>query len=110
MREFVIVGVFLLLGIGAWWSLVVFPKQRDFQKRQTFARSLAEGDEVVTYGGLVGKVLDIDALNGIAHVEVADGVVIRVLTAALMQEYDPVQIARDARRGMQEVVTAEQGD
>lgn len=108
MQEIVVVGVFLILGMGAWWSMVVFPKQRDFQKRQRFARTLAEGDEVVTFGGLVGKVLNIEGDKGIAYVEVADGVVIRVLTAALMQPYDPEQIAEDARRGLQNEEFVEQ--
>jgi preprotein translocase subunit YajC len=110
MPEIVILGVFLVLGLGAWWSMVTFPKQRDFQKRQKFARSLAKGDEVITFGGLIGRVLDIDAESGIAEVEIADGVVIRMLTAALMQPYDPEQIAQDARRGLQEeeIATVEQ--
>ncbi len=104
MPEIVVLGVFMVLGMGAWWSLVVFPKQRDFQKRQQFARTLAEGDEVVTFGGIVGKVLDIEGDKGIAYVEIADGVVIRVLTAALMQAYNPDEIAEAARRGMQDEV------
>lgn len=108
MEEIAVVGVFLVLGMGAWWSMVIFPKQRDFQKRQQFARSLVEGDEVVTFGGLVGKVLDIEGDKGIAYVEVADGVVIRVLTAALMQPYDPEQIAEDARRGLRNQELVEQ--
>ena len=36
MSEIVILGVFLVLGLGAWWTMVTFPKQRDFQKRQQF--------------------------------------------------------------------------
>ncbi|MCE2490837.1 MAG: preprotein translocase subunit YajC, partial [Anaerolineae bacterium] len=56
MQEVLILAVLLLLGLGAWWSMVLFPRQRDFQKRQRFVRSLAEGDEVITAGGLVGRV------------------------------------------------------
>ena len=51
MPEFALVAVLLVLGIGAYWSMVVFPQQRDFQKRQRYVRSLFAGDEVITYGG-----------------------------------------------------------
>ncbi len=108
MQEFALLAFILLLALGAWWSLVVFPKQRDFQKRQRFARSLMRGDEVITYGGVIGKVIDIDAEQGIAFVEIADGVVIRLITAALMQPYDAEEIARNARMGLEENVTETQ--
>jgi len=108
MQEFALLAFILLLALGAWWSLVVFPKQRDFQKRQRFARSLTRGDEVITYGGVIGKVIDIDAEQGIAFVEIADGVVIRLITAALMQPYDAEEIARNARMGLEENATETQ--
>ncbi|TVR19041.1 MAG: preprotein translocase subunit YajC [Anaerolineaceae bacterium] len=101
MQDFALLAFVLLLALGAWWSLVTFPKQRDFSKRQQFARSLAEGDEVITYGGIIGKVQQIDAEKGIAYVEIADGVVLRIITAALMQPYDEEEIAENARRGLQ---------
>lgn len=100
MREFALLAFVMLLGLGAYWSMVVFPKQRDFQKRQRFARHLALGDEVITYGGIIGKVIEIDAELGIAQVEIADGVIIRIINAALMQAYDVEEIAANARIGM----------
>jgi len=102
MAEFALLAFVMLLGLGAYWSMVIFPKQRDFEKRQRFARDLAQGDEIITYGGMIGRVIDIDAEMGIAHVEIAEGVVVRVLNAALMQPYDPEEIAENARRGIEE--------
>jgi preprotein translocase subunit YajC len=107
MEEFALVGVVLLLGLTAYWSMVLFPKQRDFQKRQRFARTLSVGDEVITYGGIIGKVIDIHAETGIAYVEIAEGVVIRLVTAALMQPYDPEEIARNARIGLEKETAQE---
>jgi preprotein translocase subunit YajC len=107
MQEFALLAFMMLLALGAYWSLVTFPKQRDFQKRQKFARSLAAGDEVITYGGIIGRVVDIDAERGVAHVEIADGVIIQLITAALMQPYDAEEIARNAQMGM-EPETAQQ--
>lgn len=102
MAEFLAVAVLLLLGIGAYWAMVLFPRQRDFQKRQQMARALSAGDEVITFGGVIGKVQQIDGDKGIALVEIADGVVVRLVIAAIMQRYNPQEIAHTARIGSAE--------
>lgn len=101
MSEFVLVFAVLALVLGGYWALVVFPKQRAYQHKQKIVRSLHVGDEIVTYGGIVGKIIDIDAEGGVAQVEIADGVRIRLLTAALQQPYDPEKFAYDAGIGIE---------
>ena len=101
--EFVLLALVMLFGLGAYWAMVIFPKQRDLSKRQQYVSTLAEGDEVVTYGGSIGKVLAIDAEKGVARVEIADGVVVRLVTAALIQGYDPETFAEAARKGLGDV-------
>jgi len=100
MPEFVLVFAILALVLGGYWALIVFPKQRAFQHKQKFARSLHVGDEVVTYGGIVGKIIDIDADQGISQVEIAEGVRIKLLTAALQQVYNPDELAYNAKLGI----------
>lgn len=102
MPEFVLLAIIMVLGLGAYWSLVTFPKQREFQKRQRFVRALGVGDEVITAGGIIGKVVAVDGDKGIAHVEIAEGVVIRLVAAAMLQAYDPERIAQDAQQGIQQ--------
>lgn len=104
--EFVLLAVVMLLGLGAYWAMVIYPKQRDFSKRQRYVRALAAGDEVVTYGGIIGKVLAIDAEKGIARVEIADGVVVRLVTAALVQAYDAEAFAEAARKGLGDTLSS----
>lgn len=99
--EFAVLALVLLLGLGAYWSMVIFPKQRDFSKRQRYVQSLAVGDEVVTYGGIIGKVIDIEAEKGVAYVEIAEDVIVRLVTAALVQPYDPDEFARAAQMGLE---------
>lgn len=105
MSEFVLVFAVLALVLGAYWALVVFPKQRAFQHKQKIVRSLHVGDDIVTYGGIVGKVMDIDADKGVAQVEIADGVRITLLTAALQQVYDPDKFAYNAGIGIEKPQT-----
>ena len=105
MSEFILVFAILALVLGGYWALVVFPKQRAFQHKQKIARSLHVGDEVVTYGGIVGKIINIDAEAGIAHIEIADSVRIKLLTAALQQVYDPKEFAYNAGIGIKKQQT-----
>lgn len=97
--EFFLVALVLILGMAGYWSFSLMPRQREFAKRQEMARTLAEGDEVITAGGVVGKVMRIDSEMGISYVEVAEGVQLRVLTAALLDRYDPSEIAKNAKMG-----------
>lgn len=107
MGEFALLAFVMLLALGAWYSMVTFPKQRDFVKRQSFVRTLSDGDEVITYGGIIGKVRAIDAEMGIAHVEIAEGVTVRLITAAIVQPYDAEEIAINARKGLGEDVSTQ---
>ena len=100
MPEFVLVFAILALALGGYWAMFIFPRQRAFQHKQKIVRSLHVGDEIVTYGGIVGRIIDIDAERGISQVEIADGVTIRLLTAALQQVYDSDEIAYNAGIGI----------
>jgi preprotein translocase subunit YajC len=99
--EFILVGLILSLAFAAYYALVLFPRQRSFVKRQQLARSLARGDEVITYGGVIGRVVEVNADEGIAHVELAEGVVVRVVNASIVSRYDPVDVAENARQSDQ---------
>ncbi len=100
MLEFVLVFAILALVLGAYWTMFVFPKQRAYKHKQKVVRALHRGDEIVTYGGIVGRIIDIDADKGISYIEIADGVTIKLLTAALQQQYDAAEIAQQANIGI----------
>ncbi|MEO8394855.1 MAG: preprotein translocase subunit YajC [Chloroflexota bacterium] len=102
MQEFALLGIVLVLGLGAYWSLVIFPRQRDFQKQQKYVSTLNVGDEMVTFGGIIGRVMTVEPEKGIATIEIADGVIIRVLAASLMRPYDPEELALSAELGSRE--------
>jgi len=101
MLEFVLVFAILALVLGGYWTMFIFPKQRAFRHKQKVVRSLHVGDEIVTYGDLIGKIIDIDVAQGISYVEIADGVTIRLITAALQQVYVPKEIAYNAKLGIE---------
>lgn len=96
MAEWAVLGLVMILGLGAYWSMVVFPRQRDFQKREQYVRALKEGDEVITFGGIVGRISGFDLDKGVVLLEVAPGMVIRVMAQSIAREYDPAEFAPDA--------------
>ncbi len=96
-QEFILVAFVMILALGAYWSMVIFPRQRDFHKRQNFVRALAIGDEVITAGGIIGRVRDVRADEGIAFVELADGLVVKMIAASLLEPFDPDELARNAQ-------------
>lgn len=98
MREFGFLLVIMLLLMGGWWSFFVYPRQREFTKRQKYVRSLHTGDNVVTFGGMVGRVVHVDGDAGLVHLEIADGVVIKCIAASIVSAYDPDQIAENAQK------------
>ncbi|MBC7310135.1 MAG: preprotein translocase subunit YajC [Actinomycetales bacterium] len=57
-------------------AFLVFSNTRRRRQLEEFQASIGVGDEVVTTAGIFGTIVAID--SGIAHLEVAKGVVIRI--------------------------------
>ena len=100
MPEIVAFSLIVILLLGAYWSLVIFPKQRAFKQHNQYIHTLGVGDEVITFGGIVGAITGLDAEAGIAYVKIAEGVEVKVLTAALSRPYDADDVALNAQVGV----------
>jgi preprotein translocase subunit YajC len=75
--------VILAVGLVLLSVLMFWPQ---WQARRRHRKRLAElrvGDEVVTVGGLIGRLTYISAEENRARIEIAPGVEMRVLTAAI---------------------------
>ena len=73
----------LLLTFGLMWVLLILPQQRRVKQHQAVVASLRAGDEVVTAGGVYGTIVSVD--QDTLAVEVAPGLVLRVLRSAVSQ-------------------------
>ena len=72
----------LLLG-GMMWFLLIRPQQQRVRRQQSLLEALQEGDEVITAGGMIGRVR---ALRGDRiDIELAPGVVLEFLRGAVSQ-------------------------
>src|SRR5687768_153144 len=81
MPQFVFAAVMLAL----MWFLLIRPQQQRVRAQQQLVSSLEVGDEVITAGGMFGRVAGVDETTDPPSVrlEVADGVVVRLATAAI---------------------------
>ena len=77
----------LLITFGLMWVLLILPQQRRMKQHQAIVASLQPGDEVVTAGGVYGTITSVDEEP--LAVEVAPGVVLRVLRSAVSQRIAP---------------------
>ncbi len=77
----------LLLMFVLMWALLIRPQQRRMREHQAVVASLRAGDEVITAGGIYGTVQAVDEDSMI--LQVAPGVELRVLRAAVSQRVKP---------------------
>lgn len=66
----------LLILFVIFYFLLIRPQQKKVKEHKALVESLKKGDEVVTYGGIVGKIRDID--DNFIDMEIADGIVVKV--------------------------------
>jgi preprotein translocase subunit YajC len=83
----------LLITFGLMWALLILPQQRRMRKHQVVIASLRTGDEVVTAGGVYGTITSVDEET--LAVEVAPGVVLRVLRSAVSSRVGPLDDDED---------------
>jgi preprotein translocase subunit YajC len=73
----------LVLMFVVLYFIMIRPQMRRQKEHKAMIEALAKGDEVVTSGGLVGKVSKMG--ESFLHVEVADGVELQVQRQAVVQ-------------------------
>lgn len=60
-----------------FWLFMIRPQAKKYKKQQEFQKALKRGDEVVTFGGIFGKVEGIN--DSFVTLEVDSGVKLKVL-------------------------------
>ncbi|MFO1463452.1 MAG: preprotein translocase subunit YajC [bacterium] len=66
----------LLLVFGIFYFLIIRPQQKQAKKHQEMLKNIQKGDQVVTVGGIHGKVVGV--ADSILTLEIADNVKIKV--------------------------------
>jgi preprotein translocase subunit YajC len=79
------ISMFLIMGVmlAAMYFLLIRPQQKRAKEHQALLSKLAPGDEVVTAGGILGKVTDVG--DAFVTVEIADGVRVKLQKSQVTQ-------------------------
>ena len=74
----------LILIFGIMYMLLIRPQQKKMKEHKSMIEALRRGDQVITQGGLIGKVAKVKE-DGEVEVEIADGVKVRVVRSTIAQ-------------------------
>ncbi len=74
---------FLLFTFGVLWLVMIRPQMKRQKEHKAMIEALAKGDEVVTAGGMVGRVSKLG--DAFVHVEVADNIEVQLQRSAIVQ-------------------------
>jgi preprotein translocase subunit YajC len=83
----------LILIFGIMYFLMIRPQQKKIKQHQAMVAALRKGDQVVTAGGLIGKVTKVGAENDI-EVEIASGVKVKVVQHTISQVLNKTEPAK----------------
>lgn len=74
----------LILIFGIMYLLLIRPQQKKVKEHRAMVEALRRGDQVITQGGIIGKVSKVKE-DGEIEVEIAEGVKVRVVKQTIAQ-------------------------
>lgn len=72
----------LILIFAIMYFLLIRPQQKKVKQHAAMVEALRRGDQVITQGGVVGKVVKVKE-DGEVEVEIAEGVKVRVIKSTI---------------------------
>ncbi|MGF7168408.1 preprotein translocase subunit YajC [Sphingobium xanthum] len=78
----------LILLFAVFYFLLIRPQQQQMKRHRAKIAAVKKGDQVVTGGGLVGKVLRVD--DTYVDVEIAPNVKVKAVKGTLSDVVDPL--------------------
>jgi len=76
--------IFLIAMFALMYFLLIRPQQKRVKDHKNLLKALKKGDEVVTNGGVVGKITSVE--ESFAALEIAEGVVVKVQKQGINQK------------------------
>ncbi|WP_333713260.1 preprotein translocase subunit YajC [Yoonia sp.] len=86
--------IMLLLIFVIMYFLLIRPQQKKVKEHTAMLAALRRGDQVVTQGGVVGKIVKVKDDANEVEVEIAEGVKVRVVKstiATVMNKTEPAK-------------------
>ncbi|MEA2505964.1 MAG: preprotein translocase subunit YajC [Actinomycetota bacterium] len=85
--------IFLVVMVAIFYFLLIRPQKKRVEQHRQLVESIGLGDEIVTIGGLFGRITDEDEET--FELEVALGTRVRLLKSAVARKVDDVDEVED---------------
>ena len=96
-------GLIVLLALLAlFWIFLIRPQRRRLSEQRALHESVSVGDEIVTLGGLIGRVRNIDEEDNTLELEVAPGTNLRIVRHSVAAVLDPENAHEEFMRNDEE--------
>ncbi|MGA0539310.1 preprotein translocase subunit YajC [Neotabrizicola sp. VNH66] len=82
----------LILIFAIMYFLMIRPQQKKMKDHRAMVEALRRGDQIVTQGGIVGKVSKVQE-DGMVEVEIAEGVKVKVVKHTITQVLNKTEAA-----------------
>lgn len=73
--------------IAIFWFLIIRPQMRRQKEHQAKIAAIKKGDQVITAGGLLGRIIRVD--EEYAEIEIAQGVRVKAVKGTIGQIVEP---------------------
>ena len=86
--------IMLLLIFAIMYFLLIRPQQKKLKEHAAMLAALRRGDQIITQGGIVGKIVKVKDDSNEVEVEIAEGVKVRVVKstiATVMNKTEPAK-------------------
>ena len=84
----------LILIFAIMYFLLIRPQQKKLKDHQKMVANVRRGDQVVTQGGIIGKIAKVKDDNEV-EIEIATGVKVRVVKSTIAQVLSKTEPAND---------------
>ena len=78
--------IWMIVMLGAFYALLVRPQRRNMAAHRALMADLHEGDEVMTMGGIFGRIQTLD--DQVIQLEVSPGTSFRVARSAISRKVE----------------------
>lgn len=75
----------LVLIFAIFYLLLIRPQQKRLKEHEAKVKALRKGDEIITGGGIIAKVAEINDLQDELKVEIASGTIVRIARSTVRE-------------------------
>lgn len=98
--ELLVLAIFIVI---MFWFVLIRPQQRARRQQQEMMQTLEIGDEVISVGGLVGRVTRLPEDDGWIGFELSPGIETKLLTVAIRHRLPAEEVKEDIAGGESQV-------